>query len=70
MREQRVSVEIDDEGRVSAEAEGFAGDTCLRELDRLLDGLGQPEDVVRKPEATPQPARRSIRVRLEDGSES
>lgn len=25
MREQRVSVEIDDEGRVSAEAEGFAG---------------------------------------------
>ena len=39
MREQRIVIEIDADGQLSAEADGFSGDTCLTELARLLDGL-------------------------------
>ena len=36
MKEQRITIEIDAEGRLSADAEGFEGDTCLRDLEKLL----------------------------------
>jgi hypothetical protein len=39
MKEQRITVEIDGEGRITADAEGFSGDACLAEIERLLDGL-------------------------------
>lgn len=39
MKEQRIIVEIDGEGRVSAQADGFAGDACLKELEKLLENL-------------------------------
>ncbi len=39
MKEQKIIVKIESDGKISAEAEGFAGDTCLAELERLLDGL-------------------------------
>lgn len=70
MKEQRICVEIDDDGRITAEAEGFLGDACLKELDQLLDGLGRLEDVVRKPEAREPPARRADHRRLDGGSTS
>ena len=52
MKEQRIIVEIDGEGRITADAEGFSGDACLRELERLLEGLSPgTESVQRKPDA-------------------
>lgn len=39
MKEQRIVIEIDGEGRISADADGFSGDTCLRDLEKLLEGL-------------------------------
>jgi len=39
MKEQKIVVEIDHDGRITADAEGFSGDACLKELERLLDGL-------------------------------
>lgn len=39
MKEQRIIVEIDPEGGMTADAEGFTGDLCLKDLERLLDGL-------------------------------
>lgn len=39
MKEQRITVEIDREGGITADAEGFSGDTCLRDLEQLLEGL-------------------------------
>ena len=39
MKEQKIVVEIDHQGRITADAEGFSGDACLKELERLLDGL-------------------------------
>ena len=52
MKEQRITVTIDPEGRVADDAEGFTGGTCLQELDRLLDGItGAPDARARKPES-------------------
>jgi hypothetical protein len=52
MKEQRITVEIDRDGKITADAEGFTGDACLRDLERLLEGLS-PGTVTldRKPDA-------------------
>lgn len=39
MKEQRITIEINHEGRITADADGFSGDACLKELERLLEGL-------------------------------
>ena len=51
MKEQRIEVEIEYDGRITAEADGFSGDACLRDLERLLEGLAEWEHVERKPDA-------------------
>lgn len=51
MKEQKIIVEIDHEGGITADAEGFTGDACLRDLERLLDGLGAgTQSIERKPD--------------------
>jgi hypothetical protein len=52
VREQRITVEIDRDGRITADAEGFSGDACLKELEKLLEGLSPgTASVDRKPDA-------------------
>lgn len=52
MKERRITVEIDRDGRLKADAEGFSGDACLRELERLLEGLSPGTATLeRKPDA-------------------
>lgn len=52
MKEQRITVEIDHEGRITADAEGFTGEACLRDLERLLEGLSPGiATLSRKPDA-------------------
>jgi hypothetical protein len=53
MKEQRITIEIDAEGRLSADAEGFERDLCLKELEKLLEGCASAwEHVERKPDAS------------------
>jgi hypothetical protein len=52
MKEQRITIEIDPDGRITADADGFSGDACIRDLERLLDGLAAGTATVeRKPDA-------------------
>ena len=52
MTEQRITIEIDHEGRITADADGFTGGACLRDLERLLEGLAPgTASVSRKPDA-------------------
>ena len=52
MKEQRITIEIDHEGRIIADAEGFTGDACIKDLERLLEGLSPgTATVARKPDA-------------------
>lgn len=52
MKEQRITIDIDADGRISADAEGFTGDACLRDLERLLEGLSAGTATIeRKPDA-------------------
>jgi hypothetical protein len=39
MKEQRITIEISHEGKITADAEGFSGDACMKDLSRLLEGL-------------------------------
>jgi hypothetical protein len=52
MKEQRITIEIDHEGCITADADGFTGDACLRDLERLLECLAPGTATVdRKPDA-------------------
>jgi hypothetical protein len=60
MNEQRITVEIGVDGRITADAEGFSGDACLRDLERLLEGLAPgAATIARKPDATTGTVRRN-----------
>lgn len=51
MKEQRIVIEIDPDGRMTADADGFGGDACLEELAKLLEGLSPGTDKLeRKPD--------------------
>jgi len=51
VKEQRITVEIDEIGRITADAEGFSGDACLRDIDNLLEEMAAArEEVTRKPD--------------------
>jgi hypothetical protein len=51
MKEQRLTVEIDQDGRMTADADGFSGDACLKELEKLLEGLAPgTASIARKPD--------------------
>jgi hypothetical protein len=53
MKEQRITIEISADGKMSADAEGFSGDACLKELEKLLEGLASiPVKVDRKAATT------------------
>lgn len=53
MKEQRITINIDRDGRITADADGFTGGTCLRDLERLLEGLAPgTASVERKPDAS------------------
>lgn len=52
MKEQKLVIKISSEGNITADTEGFSGDTCLKELDKLLAGLAPGNaSVDRKPDA-------------------
>lgn len=48
MKEQRIVIEIDAEGRLTADAGGFTGDACLAELGKLLEGLPTGTSEIRR----------------------
>ena len=63
MREQKIVIEIDHEGKLTADAEGFSGDACIRDIEKLLEGLAASWDTVeRKSEADDRRAARRSTV--------
>jgi hypothetical protein len=49
MKKQKITVEIDASGVLSVDAEGFSGDACVRDIQRLLESLAtRPVEVERK----------------------
>ncbi len=59
MKEVTIVVEIGHDGEISADAEGFTDGACMRDLERLLEGLAEENATIqRKPD---QPQRRTKR---------
>lgn len=48
MKELKITIEIDAKGQITADAEGFTGEACIAELQKILEGLPPPIDVSRK----------------------
>ena len=53
VEEHVIVVEIDEEGRIVADTQGFSGDTCVAELERLLRNVGYEGAVVERKEDAP-----------------
>lgn len=45
MKEQRITVMIDADGKMSAKTNGIKGETCIDELEALLSELAELDDV-------------------------
>jgi hypothetical protein len=48
MNEQRIVVEIDEQGGITADANGFTGGQCLKDLEKLLAGVADGSQFVQK----------------------
>lgn len=44
MKEQRITIEIGEDGSLTADAEGFSGDVCVKDLEKLLAGLASVQE--------------------------
>jgi hemerythrin superfamily protein len=43
--EQRIELEIDEDGKIMAKTEGLKGETCIDELQKLLEGIATINEV-------------------------
>lgn len=69
MKEHRIEIEIDAEGRITADADGFTGDACVADLERLLADIASPwQTVDRKPD--PGHTRTTGQARIKVGKQS
>ncbi len=50
MQEHKIKIEIDKDGKISAETFGIEGTECVDELMNLLKDLGEIETLKKKPE--------------------
>jgi hypothetical protein len=45
MREQRITVTIDADGKMSAKTNGIKGEACIEELEALLTELAELDEI-------------------------
>jgi hypothetical protein len=55
VKENKIVIEIARDGRIVADADGFDGDACLRDLERLLDEASPGQDLVERKKDRPGP---------------
>ncbi len=48
MEEEKIIIEIDEEGRITADLEGFTGEVCEVEIKALLEGLAEINRIDKK----------------------
>ena len=48
MEEEKIIIEIDENGRITADLEGFKGEICETEIGELLEGIAEINVVHKK----------------------
>ena len=48
MKEEKIIIEIDEFGQIKAEAQNFIGEICLKEMEKIFDGIQDVENVKKK----------------------
>lgn len=59
MKEYEITIWIDEDGQIEADAEGFEGGACLEELEALLEGQPAIQEIEKKSEFDASPSRRT-----------
>lgn len=45
MKEIEINIEIDEDGKVFAETKGIKGESCIDELEQLMDDIAQIKEI-------------------------
>ena len=48
MKEEKIIIEIDEDGKITAEADGFIGKLCMKELEKILEDMPEIDDTKHK----------------------
>ncbi len=48
MKETKIIVAISDEGDISIDASGFSGNSCISEIEKILDSLAPTMEIEKK----------------------
>ena len=69
MREERIEVVVGEDGSMTAKTEGLKGETCLEELQTLMEAIAEVNGHEQTHEAFEQPPAARIRAadRLKGG---
>lgn len=50
MKEQKIEITINEDGSIFVDADGFTGDSCVKEIETLLGDLSTTKEINKKPE--------------------
>ncbi|MHA1766537.1 MAG: DUF2997 domain-containing protein [Promethearchaeota archaeon] len=50
MKEEKIIIEIDEDGKITADAEGFTGKICVKELEKILEDMPEIKKIEHKKE--------------------
>lgn len=50
MKEQKIIISIDEDGKIIADAEGFKGSFCVSEIEELLKEVAKIDKIDKKPD--------------------
>ena len=46
--EEKIIIDIDENGKISADLDGFKGEACIEEISELLEGLAEINSIEKK----------------------
>jgi len=62
MKEHKIQVTINEDATMTIDAEGFAGDACVKEVEKLLDDIASLGEIRKKPDYYKNVAQRQHRT--------
>jgi hypothetical protein len=49
-KEEKITITIREDGKLTADADNFSGDVCMKELQKLLEGFPAVENTNHRPD--------------------
>ena len=62
MKERKIIITVDEDGKISADTLNYQGAICLKEMEKLLEGFEEIEKEDKKPDFYKQESKVDTRV--------